>query len=105
MKEIRLLGHLGDSQLRLQDIHGLTDAQLPENASREALLKRLHLRNAKGHWSIGVEATVVAWSHTRWGWLFRPLLWPVIHPLVNRVYVRWADRRYCGRYACRVDKG
>lgn len=102
LREIRTLRRLGRGGLALADIHHLADPALPR---REQLLRTLHLRTATGEWLTGVEATVRAWSHTPWGWLFRPLLWPGIAPLARRLYRAWAARRYRRRYGCTVCLG
>lgn len=97
-REIGVLRNLQRGGLAFADIHQpLSDGALP---GREALLRRLHLRTESGAWVTGLEATVRAWSHTRLGLLFRPLLWPGIHQLARLVYNRWADRRYQRRYGC-----
>lgn len=100
-REIRLLRRLQQGGLAFTDIHRLptTDTSLP---AADALLRRLHLRDSAGHWHRGLEATVRAWSHTRYGFLFRPLLWPGIGRLARLAYVKWADRRYQQRYRCHV---
>lgn len=99
----REMGHLrkaADDQLVLQDIHELDNPEIWPGTTAEQLLKRLHLLRESGDFEIGLKANVGAWSHTRIGWLFRFLLWPGIRQVVEMVYVRWADRRYCNRYAC-----
>lgn len=98
-KEIRTLQALQKGHLIFADIH----QQAPEHRqlpSREMLLRRLHLMTWRGEWVTGLHANVRAWSHTRFGFLFKPLLWPLIHPLANRIYESWADRRYDKKYAC-----
>lgn len=102
-REIRTLRRLQDGQLAFRDIHQLSDSELPAEMNREQLLRRLHALDSRGQWHRGLEATVLSWSHTRWGWLFRPLLWPPLRPLTKRLYRRWADRRYCNLYGCPVD--
>jgi predicted DCC family thiol-disulfide oxidoreductase YuxK len=101
--EIQTLRRLQRGQLDFADIHQLSaGGSLP---SREILLKRLHLRTSEGQWLVGLPATVRAWSHTRWGWLFRPLLWPGLRSLSERLYGRWAERRFRRLYACSVCMG
>jgi len=103
-KEIEILRKLQRGGLIFADIH----QQTPENTvlpSHEALLRRLHLRTSTGEWQTGLRATARAWSHTGIGFLFRPLLWPVIYPFADRIYQRWADRRYDKKYACAVRSG
>ncbi|GGC77065.1 thiol-disulfide oxidoreductase DCC family protein [Marinobacter halophilus] len=100
-KEIRTLRKLQRGDLIFADIH----QQAPDNAqlpSQEALLRRLHLMTWTGEWVTGLPANVRAWSHTRLGFVFKPLLWPVIFPVANKVYETWADRRFDKKYACAV---
>ena len=98
-KEIKTLRKLQRGHLIFADIH-----QQPADStglpSREALLRRLHLQAWSGEWVIGLHANVRAWSHTRAGFLFKPLLWPFIYPVANKIYQQWADRRYEKKYAC-----
>ena len=95
-REIRQLERLQQGSLALVDVHRHEPA--PGEPDLQSLLLRLHLRTDDGRWLSGVDATVKAWSHTRWGWLFRPLRWPLIGPLADRVYDYWARRRYDGLY-------
>ncbi|MDX1633984.1 MAG: DUF393 domain-containing protein [Marinobacter sp.] len=97
-REIATLTRLQTGGLAFADIHRLDDAA--EHPSREQLLRRLHLKADDGRWLVGLPANVRAWSHTRLGWLFRPLLWPGIHALARIIYERWADRRFERRYGC-----
>lgn len=101
-REIGTLTRLQTGGLGFADIHALDQPGLP---SREQLLRRLHLKATNGRWHVGLEANVQAWSHTRLGWLFRPLLWPGLHAVARRLYERWADRRYERRYQCGVCSG
>jgi len=97
-KEVATLRKLNDGGLWFQDIHQLVDdTGLP---SRLALLKALHLKTEEGEWLVGVDATVRAWSHTGWGWLFKPLRWHWLRPPVDKVYCRWAEKRYKRLYQC-----
>ena len=96
LREIRALQKLRDDGLQLVDAHSHEPA--PGEPTRESMLLRLHLRAADGSWLSGVDATVQAWSHTRWGFLFRPLRWPLLAPLADRAYDYWARRRFDGLY-------
>jgi predicted DCC family thiol-disulfide oxidoreductase YuxK len=105
LREIRSLERLRDERLQLVDVHAYEP--LPGEPSRQSMLLRLHLRAADGKWLSGVDATVKAWSHTRWGFLFRPLRWPLLAPLADRAYDYWAGRRFDGLYcdsACAVSE-
>lgn len=101
-REIRTLRRLQRGNLIFADVH-----EQPEDnqnlPSQENLLRRLHLMTWTGEWVTGLHANVRAWSHTPFGWLFKPLLWPVIHPVAKRVYESWADRRYDKKYLCAVE--
>lgn len=98
MREVRLLQRIADQGLRLTDLHGVPDR--PDEPTRLLKLGTLHLQTGDGYWLTGVDATVTAWSHTRWGPLFRILRWPLIGPLADRVYDFWARRRYRRLYGC-----
>ncbi|AOY89143.1 thiol-disulfide oxidoreductase [Marinobacter salinus] len=102
-REIRTLRKLQDGTLIFADIH----EQQGDNQglpSHELLLRRLHLMTRTGEWVIGLHANVRAWSHTRFGFLFKPLLWPIIFPTASRIYEGWADRRYEQKYACAIGE-
>jgi predicted DCC family thiol-disulfide oxidoreductase YuxK len=96
LREIRTLERLRDQHLQLVDIHSYEPA--PGAPSRESMVLRLHLKADDGRWHSGVDATVKAWSHTRWGFLFRPLRWPLLTRLTDRAYEYWARRRFDGLY-------
>jgi predicted DCC family thiol-disulfide oxidoreductase YuxK len=98
MREIRLLRRIAGPGLELVDLNKLPD--LPGRPTRLIKLTTLHLETADGEWLTGVDATVRAWSHTRWGPLFRALRWPLIGPLADLVYRYWARKRYQRLYGC-----
>ena len=117
VKEMDRLRQLKSSTLELQDIHELDDLAVtetlennrgdnqkpveraPEQASttampsKTALLKVLHLQR-DGQFITGIDANIAAWQHTRYGWLWRWLSWPIVRPIVEIVYERWAKWRY-----------
>ena len=97
-KEIKLLEGINDGGLAFMDVHNCElDDSMP---SQLDMLKVLHLRTAKGDWIRGVPATVQAWSHTNWGWIFKPLLWPLINHAAGYAYNIWAKKRYRRLYDC-----
>ncbi|MBZ2169779.1 thiol-disulfide oxidoreductase DCC family protein [Marinobacter sp. F4216] len=100
-REIHTLRKLQTGGLSFVDIHK-SDKVAAGIPSRELLLRRLHLRTSDGHWVVGLRANVRAWSHTRFGVLFKPLLWPGVFAIATRVYENWADRRYERKYQCAV---
>ena len=90
--EIDRLRQLADRSLALVDIHGLEDtAGLPDRA---ALLERLYLRRADNVLLGGLDANVAAWRHTRLGFLWAWLRWPLIRRVADAIYNRWAAWRY-----------
>lgn len=98
MREIRLLRRIAGPGLVLVDLHQVPDQQ--GHPTRLTKLTTLHLQTADGEWLTGVDASVRAWSHTRWGPLFRVLRWPVLGPLADAVYRFWARKRYQRLYGC-----
>ncbi len=97
--EMSKLEKLAGSEMQLVDIHSLPDdARLPP---RQVMLERLHLRAANNAMLTGLDANVAAWQHTRIGFLWRWLRWPLVKPCADFVYNRWAARRYRRLY-CRA---
>ncbi|MEP5568333.1 MAG: DUF393 domain-containing protein [Halioglobus sp.] len=91
-KEMKRLARLKTDDLVLTDIHSMyADSSLPDT---DTLLRTLHLREAGGNLLTGVDANVAAWSYTRIGPLFRWMQWPLIAPVVDIFYTRWARWRY-----------
>lgn len=90
--EMDHLRRLGDGSLQLVDIHS---GELASDApDRESLLGVLHLKTRDGEWLRGIDASVRAWESTRIGWLWKVLRLPLIAPVADAVYRRWAKRRY-----------
>ncbi|WP_227519904.1 thiol-disulfide oxidoreductase DCC family protein [Mangrovitalea sediminis] len=92
-KEMAVLQRLKGPNLQLIDIHGLpsTDEALPDI---EALLRVLHLRTEEGRWLTGVDASIRAWQHTALGGIWQLLALPLWRVFVERLYRRWAARRF-----------
>ena len=90
------------STLRLVDIHSLADAvsdtSLEALPARAEMLQVLHLQTAQGEWVKGLDANVRAWQHTQFGWLWRPLRWPLVASVADWLYAIWAKARYAKRY-------
>ena len=91
--EIASLAQVRGASLNLVDIHGEQD-RAGDTPSRDTLLRTLHLRRADGAWLTGADANVAAWEGTTRGRLLRILRWPVLRPVVDIVYARWARWRY-----------
>jgi predicted DCC family thiol-disulfide oxidoreductase YuxK len=107
-KEIKLLKRLTNGKVLFDDIHALSNDSTP---TKESLLKRLHCKipenteiseacTSNESWLIGLDATAYVWSHTKYGFLFKPLTLKPFNKISNYIYEKWADRRYEKRYAC-----
>ena len=94
-REMAHLARLKSDQLVLQNIHDLEPAA--DIPSRESLLKSLHLRRG-GAWTVGLDANIAAWQHTRIGVFWRWLSWPIVKPAASWLYQQWAQRRFAKRY-------
>lgn len=101
-REMAFLRKVKRAGLTLVDIHQLK--QLNDH-EQEQMLRNLHLQTPDGKWLFGVEANVTAWSFTPVGFLWKPLRWKIWSGLVERVYARWANRRYCRAYVCGFNPG
>lgn len=95
LQEIKILERHKDDGLELINIHNNTSQEVIGNLSDIELLSVLHLRSANGEWLKGLDATVAAWKHTKFSWIFAPLRWPLINRLADWFYYRWANKRAC----------
>lgn len=101
-REMAFLRKLKSAGLTLVDIHQLLQLT---NEEQEQMLRNLHLQMPDGSWRLGADANVLAWSFTPLGFLWKPLRWKIWAGVVDKIYQRWADRRYCRNYACTVVQG
>ena len=99
-REMSHLAKLKSEQLVLQDIHALPPGN--EGPDKTTLLQNLHLKRGS-EWVIGLEANVAAWQYTRIGFFWRWLSWPLVKPLANWCYRRWAVRRYTKLYTLKSE--
>ena len=94
-REMKHLAKLKQDSLELVDIHSLTDSnELPD---KNSLLLNLHLQRGD-QWLIGADANVAAWQHTRFGFAWRWLRWPIIRQIIDPIYAFWARKRFDGLY-------
>lgn len=94
-REITHLEKISDCHIDFIDVHdrGMSGRKM-STQEIAARLRVLHLETASGTVLKGLDANVAAWQHTRWGFLFRPLRWPLIRQVADRLYGYWADRRF-----------
>lgn len=97
-KEIQWLKEIHDGSLAFCDIHSISEETLGIN--KQAMLKVLHLQTSDKKWLLGLSATIRSWSHTPYGFLFKPLGWPILRLFANGAYTLWASKRYKSRYHC-----
>ncbi|MGS2716862.1 thiol-disulfide oxidoreductase DCC family protein [Eionea flava] len=97
-KEITHLTRLQKGTLICADLHTELPVLLTEQ--KENMLKVLHLYTHDGRCLLGLDATVRAWQHTAFGWIFAWLRWPLIKPIADKCYTQWADQRYRKKYDC-----
>ena len=94
--EMRHLKQHKRDSLTLTDIHQA--AHLNQKTKRD-FLTRLHLRKPDGEMLSGLDASVYAWQQTRFGFLWSLLRWPLVKPLADVVYDKWAKRRFDRLYS------
>lgn len=97
-KEIAHLKRLQKGTLVCADLH----TELPDTltSQKNNMLRVLHLYKSDGHCLMGLDATVHAWQHTKFGWLLSWLRWPLIKSVADKCYTQWANRRYRKKYDC-----
>jgi predicted DCC family thiol-disulfide oxidoreductase YuxK len=93
--EIDRLRAASDGSLRTLDIHALAPGECEDV---DQLLRTLHYVSPTGDRLVGLDANVAAWQHTRWGFAFRWLRWPLVRSIASRVYDVWARWRYRRMY-------
>ncbi len=94
-KEIGFIERWKNASLDLIEIHSMGFADQNFLKSKSELLTILHYKTKQGQWLLGLDATVAAWGHTPFGFLFKPLRWPIIKPVADKLYNSWAQKRAC----------
>jgi predicted DCC family thiol-disulfide oxidoreductase YuxK len=61
--------------------------------TRADLHHALRARTDDGRWLTGVDSIVAAYAAVGWGALWRPTRWPVMRPIFDWLYVRFANNR------------
>ena len=68
-------------------------------------LRHLHVRDTLGNWHKGAEAFIIIWNQLRyWRLLAAVVGLPIIRPIVNALYNKFADFRFAKLAHCRVAK-
>mgnify|MGYP000011706907 CR=1 FL=1 len=88
-----LTKHDTKTTIKTVDIYSDEFSQYP-NIDANAANTILHAVNDKGELILGLDVTHQAWSLVGKGWLYAPLRWPLIKPLADWCYLRFANNRY-----------
>lgn len=89
----------GAQHLRWIDITGEEDTLREYGLRPEVAMKRFHVLDSDGHWQTGAWGFAELWSHLpAYKWLARTLRALHLLPMLDRIYTRFARRRY--RHSC-----
>ncbi|MDC5705814.1 DUF393 domain-containing protein [Vibrio europaeus] len=89
----KLKGYDTHSQLLLVDTHSPMFDDYP-NIDAQKAAKILHAVDDKGTLILGLDAIHCAWKLVGKGWLYAPLRWPLIKPIADWAYIKFANNRY-----------
>ncbi len=93
-KEMKALVNRDTHQLiRTVDIHSDEFSSYPQIDADKAN-NILHALDSNGQLYLGLDATYQAWRLVGRGWLYAPLRWPLIKPVADRLYLKFANNRY-----------
>lgn len=99
-KEATLLRRLdrGKGRLRILDISAETYDAAQTGVSQEIASREIHGVMQDGTIIVGMEVFRRAYAAIGWGWLWAPTSWPLLRPLCDAAYRRFAKRRLkvCG---------
>ena len=66
-------------------------------------LRLLHAMDQNGKIHVGVDAFILIWSQlNNWIWLGRIVSLPIIRPIINKLYVKFADIRFKKLEHCQI---
>lgn len=95
MMEMRhLMKRNDDNKLQFEDIYAEGFATRYPTLNVDDLNARIHALWADGTLITGLDVTHQAWRAVGKGWLYAPLRWPLIRPLADWGYVKFAKHRY-----------
>lgn len=93
-KEMKALAnHDTHQHIRTVDIHSDEFSSYPQIDADKANTI-LHALDNNGQLYLGLDVTYRAWQLVGRGWLYAPLRWPLIKPVADRLYLRFANNRY-----------
>lgn len=93
-KEMNALKNYDEHQcIRTVDIYSEAFTHFPQIDADKANTI-LHALDDNGELLLGLDATYRAWQLVGKGWLYAPLRWPLIRPVADWLYLRFANNRY-----------
>ncbi|MDA0128032.1 DUF393 domain-containing protein [Vibrio sp. MarTm2] len=94
LKEMKALKqHDTQDLLSIVDLHSPDFAAYPHVDPVEAS-RILHAYDHNHNLLLGLDVTYRAWSLVGKGWLYAPLRWPLISPMADWAYIKFANNRY-----------
>ncbi|WMN89464.1 DUF393 domain-containing protein [Vibrio parahaemolyticus] len=93
-KEMRALTKRDTHQhIRIVDIYSEAFSAYPQIDAAKANTI-LHALDDSGNLLLGLDVTYRAWQLVGRGWLYAPLRWPLIRPVADWLYIKFANNRY-----------
>ena len=93
-KEMKALTKRDTHQhIRIVDIYSEAFSDYPQIDAAKANTI-LHALDDYGNLLLGLDVTYRAWHLVGKGWLYAPLRWPLIRPVADWLYLRFANNRY-----------
>ncbi|AEX23591.1 thiol-disulfide oxidoreductase DCC family protein [Vibrio sp. EJY3] len=93
-KEMRALTKRDTHQhIRIVDIYSEAFSAYPQIDAAKANTI-LHALDDCGNLMLGLDVTYRAWQLVGRGWLYAPLRWPLIRPVADWLYIKFANNRY-----------
>lgn len=89
----KLKSYDNDSSLHLVNTHSEEFVNYPEIDPQEAS-RVLHAINDQNQLLLGLDVTYLAWKLVGKGWVYAPLRWPLVRPMADWAYLRFANNRY-----------
>lgn len=85
--------HDTHQSLKLINLYSEEMGEYPQIDVAEAN-KVLHAIDENGQLLLGLDVTHQAWSLVGKGWIYAPLRWPLVKPIADWFYIRFANNRY-----------
>lgn len=94
MEMKQLMKRNSAKQLAFEDINVDDFSSRYPTFDKAALNARIHAMWSNGDVITGLDVTYEAWRAVGKGWVYAPLRWPLIKPLADWGYTKFAKHRY-----------